>query len=64
MTLYLVLLIWPFILFCFSMCNLALCRGAGQGELTHTLILTVKTQLLKIVYFWKFDTKFSFKVLN
>jgi hypothetical protein len=32
----------------------------GQGELTCTLVLAVKTQLLEIVYFWKFDTKFSF----
>jgi hypothetical protein len=32
----------------------------GQGELTCTLVLAVKAQLLEIVYFWKFDTKFSF----
>jgi hypothetical protein len=32
----------------------------GQGELAGTFVLTVKTQLLEIVYFWKFDTKFGF----
>jgi hypothetical protein len=36
-------------------------RMTGQGELTRTLVLAVKTQLLEIIYFWKFDTKFSFK---
>jgi hypothetical protein len=36
----------------------------GQGELTCTLVLVVKTQLLEIVYLWKFDTKFSFKSIE
>jgi hypothetical protein len=31
----------------------------GQGESAGTLVLTVETQLLEIVYFWKFDTKFD-----
>jgi hypothetical protein len=36
----------------------------GQGELAGTLVLTVKTQLLEIIYFWKFDTKFGFKSMK
>jgi hypothetical protein len=32
----------------------------GQGESAGTLVLTIKTQLLEIVYFWKIDTKFDF----
>jgi hypothetical protein len=40
----------------FSFANL----DRGQGESAGTLVLAVKTQLLEIVYFWKFDTKFDF----
>jgi hypothetical protein len=36
----------------------------GQGESASTLVLTVKTQLLEIDYFWKFDTKFGFKSIE
>jgi hypothetical protein len=36
----------------------------GRGELTRTLVVAVKPQLLDIVYFWKFDTKFSFKSIE
>jgi hypothetical protein len=36
----------------------------GQGELAGTLVLTVKLQLLKFVYFWKFDSKFNFKSIE
>jgi hypothetical protein len=36
----------------------------GQGELAHTLVLTVKTQKLEMVYFWKFDTKFGSKSIK
>jgi hypothetical protein len=32
---------------------------AGQGELAG-----VKTQLLEIIYFWKFDTNFCFKSMK
>jgi hypothetical protein len=39
-------------------------RTPGQGELAHTLVLTVKTQKLEIVYFWKFDTKFGSKSIK
>jgi hypothetical protein len=36
----------------------------GYGESAGTFVLTVKTQLLEMVYFWKFDTKFDFKLIE
>jgi hypothetical protein len=38
--------------------------SGGQGESAHTLVLTVKTQKLEIVYFWKFDIKFGSKSIK
>jgi hypothetical protein len=39
-------------------------HGKGQGESAGILVLTVKMQIWKIVYFWKFDTKFDFKSIE
>ena len=33
----------------------------GQGESAGTLVLAIKIQVLEIVYFRQFDTKFYFK---
>jgi hypothetical protein len=35
-----------------------------QGESAHTLVLTVKTKKLEIVFFLKFDTKFGPKSIK
>jgi hypothetical protein len=39
-------------------------RFQGQGELAGTLVLTIKMQLLEMIYFCKFDTKIGFKSMK
>jgi hypothetical protein len=49
------------------MCNSILCYVtliSGQGELVHTLVLTIIMQKLKIFYLKNFGLKFGFKSIN
>jgi hypothetical protein len=39
-------------------------QSMGKGESAHTLVLTVKTQKLEKLYFWKLDLNFNYKSIK